>query len=76
MKKRLKSGLLMSAFAFVVITVITTGAEGLGSRAAAAKGCGPDSCLDVWDPVICADGRIYSNRCYARRACAKGCVAY
>jgi hypothetical protein len=30
-------------------------------------------CLDVWDPVQCNDGKIYSNACYAKRACAKGC---
>lgn len=30
-------------------------------------------CLDVWDPVICDDGNIYSNSCYAYRACATGC---
>lgn len=33
-------------------------------------------CLDVWDPVICDDGNVYSNDCYARRACATGCVPY
>ena len=32
-------------------------------------------CLDVWDPVVCDDGRIYSNACYARRACATGCTS-
>ncbi|HSR69548.1 MAG TPA: hypothetical protein VLU25_16555 [Acidobacteriota bacterium] len=31
-------------------------------------------CLDVWDPVICDNGQIYSNLCYAKRACATGCV--
>lgn len=33
-------------------------------------------CLDVWDPVICDDGKVYSNDCYARRACATGCEPY
>jgi len=33
-------------------------------------------CLDVWRPVICSDGRVYSNDCYAYRACATGCVPY
>jgi hypothetical protein len=33
-------------------------------------------CPDVWDPVICSDGRVYSNDCYAYRACATGCVPY
>lgn len=76
MKRRSMGGLLMSVFAFVVVTVITTSVQGLGGRAEAGKGCGPDACLDVWRPVICADGRIYSNLCYAMRACAKGCVPY
>jgi hypothetical protein len=33
-------------------------------------------CLDVWDPVICSNGQVYSNSCYAYRACATGCVPY
>ena len=36
--------------------------------------CGPRYCLDVWDPVICPNGQIYSNHCYAARACQTGCV--
>jgi hypothetical protein len=34
------------------------------------------ACLDVWDPVICDNGQVYSNSCYAYRACATGCVPY
>lgn len=39
-------------------------------------GCPKDIvCLDVWLPVICANGVTYSNQCYADRACAPGpCV--
>jgi hypothetical protein len=38
-------------------------------------GCPRDiACPDVWDPVICSDGVVYSNACYAYRACATGCV--
>lgn len=33
-------------------------------------------CLDVWRPVICSNGQVYSNDCYAYRACATGCVPY
>ncbi|MCO6438285.1 MAG: hypothetical protein J5J06_14415 [Phycisphaerae bacterium] len=33
-------------------------------------------CLDVWDPVICDNGVVYSNDCYAYVACATGCVPY
>ncbi|TVQ29867.1 MAG: hypothetical protein EA376_14570 [Phycisphaeraceae bacterium] len=31
-------------------------------------------CLDVWDPVLCPNGQVYSNFCYAAKACQKGCV--
>jgi len=39
-------------------------------------GCHNDFyCLDVWQPVTCANGVTYSNQCYADRACAPGpCV--
>jgi hypothetical protein len=33
-------------------------------------------CPDVWDPVICDDGNVYSNSCYAWVACAEGCEPY
>ncbi|MCO6438284.1 MAG: hypothetical protein J5J06_14410 [Phycisphaerae bacterium] len=56
-------------------------AVGVGTMAYAKKpggsGCPrPILCPDVWDPVICSDGNIYSNDCYAYRACATGCVPY
>ncbi len=35
---------------------------------------GDMACLDVWDPVVCDDGKTYSNQCYADRVCATGCV--
>ena len=47
------------------------------SPAVAASGCPrPVLCPDVWNPVICSDGHIFSNSCYAYRACATGCVPY
>lgn len=33
-------------------------------------------CLDVYRPVICSNGQVYSNDCYAAKACAKGCVPW
>lgn len=27
-------------------------------------------CPDIWNPVLCADGVVYSNLCYASIACA------
>ena len=33
-------------------------------------------CLDVWRPVICPNGQVYSNSCYAAKACQKNCVPW
>jgi hypothetical protein len=44
---------------------------------AAFGGCNPNTqCLDVYKPVICSNGQVYSNSCYAAKACATGCVPY
>ena len=46
---------------------------GGGGGGGGGTGCpGGFECLDVWDPVVCADGITYSNQCYADRACAPG----
>jgi hypothetical protein len=34
------------------------------------------ACLDVYAPVICSDGGIYSNGCYASLACQYNCQPY
>jgi len=65
----------MLVFASAVIAVGATATVSLGGFMPSAK-CGPDACLDVWRPVICPNGQIYSNACYAAKACQKNCVAY
>ena len=64
--------------AVALVAVFAAGALALAARPLPGGGrCGPKGiyCLDVWDPVECADGRVYSNQCYADRACApKPCV--
>lgn len=70
--KKLVSRLGAEAIALTIITAI-----GVGANTATARGpCGPRNCLDVWNPVICSNGVVYSNSCYAARACATGCVPY
>lgn len=69
----------MSKLVKVTFVLAITGVIAVGSLAFAGKptkppgggGCPKDiACLDIWDPVQCADGVIYSNQCYADRACA------
>jgi hypothetical protein len=56
---------------------LTVSALSVPTASQAASGCPRDvNCLDVWKPVICSNGVIYSNSCYAYRACATGCVPY
>ena len=58
-----------------VIAAVALTTTAYADRLAAGGGCPRDiECPDVWIPVICDDGQIYSNSCYAYRACATGCV--
>ena len=60
-----------------VLGVIATAAVSLADPPRPWIGCWRDiNCLDVWNPVICDNGQVYSNGCYAYRACATGCVPY
>jgi hypothetical protein len=34
------------------------------------------NCPENYDPVICSNGVVYSNACFAGLACATGCVPY
>jgi hypothetical protein len=34
------------------------------------------ACPDIYAPVICSNGVVYSNSCYAYVYCATGCVPY
>lgn len=57
---------------------LAVGAFSVAVPSQAAGDC-PNSgivCPAVWDPVICNDGQVYSNACYARAACAHGCKDY
>ena len=68
------------AFILTVVAVLLAGSFALAGKpkpgGGGGSGCPKDIlCADVWIPVQCADGNIYSNQCYADRACAPGpCV--
>ena len=69
MKKTMiwKLALVVALVAVVVGGTATWAAKPGGGGTKCPK---PIFCIDLWDPVICADGITYSNSCYADRACA------
>lgn len=76
--KRIGQGMFAAAMA----TVVVVGMSASAPEATAAKkppiggGGGGIYCLDVWKPVICPNGQVYSNDCYALRAGQVGCVPW
>jgi len=65
----------MSAFVFCAALTgfIVSNAQAARSFEGIGRKCGPDRCLDVYNPVTCSNGVTYPNACYAAQACAKGC---
>jgi hypothetical protein len=60
-------------------TVLAAGAlSSAASSAEAVAQCPRQGiqCTDVYNPVICSNGQVYGNGCYAYIACATGCVPY
>ena len=39
-------------------------------------GLNPQLCPENYNPVICSDGVVYGNACFAAQAHATGCVPY
>ena len=37
---------------------------------------GPKLCPQIYAPVICDNGKVYPNQCYADKAHAQNCVPY
>ena len=69
---------LVCVFTFGALTLVVAAKPGGGGGGGVGSGCPRQGiyCLDVWQPVICSDGHVYSNSCYAYVACATGCVPY
>ncbi|MBN8645930.1 MAG: hypothetical protein J0L61_11900 [Planctomycetes bacterium] len=63
----------MLAFAGVVTAVVVSTASAAGPFGGP---CFKGNCLDVYKPVLCPNGQVYSNDCYAAKACQKNCVPY
>ena len=47
-----------------------------GGTLATAVQAGPPVCPEIYAPVICSNGKVYPNQCFADRAHAKNCVPY
>lgn len=74
MKKLTRTGcVLFSAGVCAVLAVALTASTAEAKRPGGGGG-GGINCPDVWDPVICSNGQVYSNFCYASVAGATGCV--
>jgi hypothetical protein len=67
-----KLGVLALAIAAMVVSSTALAKKPGGG----GGGGGGIHCPDVWDPVICSDGNVYSNSCYASVAGATNCVPY
>ncbi len=74
---------LIGVLVFGVVALVAThdsfaGKGGGGGGGTKCTGCPRPcvACIDVWDPVICSNGQVYSNSCYAYVACATGCQPY
>jgi hypothetical protein len=59
-----------------VAAALAVGALSIPAPSQAACGNPGTLCPDVYAPVICSNGHIYSNSCEASKACATGCVPY
>lgn len=69
--KRIVLGAFVFAALIVGLASVTSTAWAGKKPGGGGSGCPKDIvCIDLWDPVVCADGVTYSNQCYADRACA------
>lgn len=66
----------VACLAFGVVAIVASATSALAAKPIGG-GCGGGRyCLDVWRPVLCPNGQVYSNDCYAARACQTNCVPY
>ena len=74
------SGLALVVVAGGMLAAATLAAGGGnghgGGGGGGGSGGGGTECPDVWDPVICSNGQVYSNYCYASKAKATGCISF
>jgi hypothetical protein len=63
--------------AMLVTSAVSVPTPSQADGPASGGGCPRNGdCPDVWSPVICSNGAVYGNSCYAYLACATDCVPY
>jgi hypothetical protein len=73
----MKTGVVLSRV-IGVCALVALVAFGANVYAGKGKDCPPKPkfCPQIYAPVICDNGRIYPNDCYAAKRCATGCEPY
>ena len=67
---------LIALAALLAIVAATFAAVALLSETATPAQAGACRCPLIYAPVICDNGKVYSNQCFANCAHAKNCVPY
>lgn len=72
----MKSAALKLAFVLALALITLAGSPFSVPSAEAHSHCPPAFCPDIYQPVICKNGQVYSNVCYANKDCQKDCWPY
>ena len=69
----------VKTFSKLAFALALSGVVGFGAVSTADAKCRPNPnpiCYQLYAPVLCSNGQVYTNQCYADAACATGCVPY
>lgn len=60
---------------FLTLAVVV-GSVAIAIASLSVASAGPPVCPQIYAPVICDNGKVYPNQCYADRHHAQNCVPY
>lgn len=55
---------------------VVVGSVAVAIASMSVASAGPAVCPQIYAPVICDNGKVYPNQCYADRHHAQNCVPY